>query len=175
MRLRRAAEEARELPQSAWASRRRISSSASTSSARAAKLGAIRWRITGRARARTSSMDGATRPSRSARARTARARAWLARGPAPKPAAGRGRAPRTASWRGRPEPASRWPRPPVPDAPIGDQALPLVQHLAIASSRYDRIRQPHRHSSIPSLRSLVGLHVDLPAGSSIQLRFRQGR
>ncbi len=52
-------------------------------SARAEKLSAMRWRRIGCARAITSSIDGANRPSIRARARMASMKAWLARGLGP--------------------------------------------------------------------------------------------
>ena len=52
-------------------------------SARAAKLSAIRCRSTGGANATTSSTEGLSLPSSSARARQANINAWLARGPGP--------------------------------------------------------------------------------------------
>ncbi len=58
-------------------------SSTRTPSARAAKLSAMRWRNTGLASSMTSSIEGARRPSSSARARTAIISDWLARGPGP--------------------------------------------------------------------------------------------
>src|SRR5262249_30440672 len=54
-----------------------------TPSARPANLTAIRWRSTGGANARTSSVDGLNLPSIRARARQASIKAWLARGPGP--------------------------------------------------------------------------------------------
>src|SRR5258706_11841157 len=52
-------------------------------SARAEKFRAIRCLRTGSARAATSSVEGAKRPSIRARARIASMKAWLARGPGP--------------------------------------------------------------------------------------------
>src|SRR6185437_4530766 len=63
--------------------RRSMMAAMVTPSARATKLSAMRWRSTGRASATTSSTDGASLPSSSARARQASISAWLARGPGP--------------------------------------------------------------------------------------------
>ena len=60
-----------------------MTSSTPMPSARAAKVTAMRWRSTGRARALTSSTEGASLPSSSALTRTASIRLWLARGPGP--------------------------------------------------------------------------------------------
>src|SRR5262249_21799782 len=83
---------------------RRITLGIVSPSARAAKVNAIRCLSTGSARSSTSSTDGAKRPSRRARARTANIRAWLARGPGPQemslpisPPSGLGRADRTSA------------------------------------------------------------------------------
>src|SRR5882757_384976 len=65
-----------------WQSRS-ITLAVVTPSARAEKFRAMRWRSTGPANATTSSVDGAKRPSNSARARAASIKAWLARGPGP--------------------------------------------------------------------------------------------
>src|SRR5215472_8797386 len=62
---------------------RRITLGMVSPSARAAKVNAMRCLSTGSANSRTSSTDGAKRPSRRARARTASIKAWLARGPGP--------------------------------------------------------------------------------------------
>ena len=60
----------------------------------------MRWRSTGRARAITSSTEGASLPSSSARTRTASIRLWLARGPGPQAICWA--RPGSASFSGRP-------------------------------------------------------------------------
>src|SRR5215475_13906447 len=62
---------------------RRITFGMVSPSARAANVNAMRCLSTGSARSSTSSTEGAKRPSRRARARTASINAWLARGPGP--------------------------------------------------------------------------------------------
>src|SRR6185437_7901866 len=81
----------------------RITSGMLCPSARAEKVSAMRCFRIGSARSSTSSIEGASRPSSSARARTASIKDWLARGPGPQaislpasPPSGPGRAERTS-------------------------------------------------------------------------------
>ena len=82
--------------------RRATTASMLSPSARAVKVSAMRCLSTGSARSSTSSIEGARRPSSSARARTASISAWLARGLGPQaislasPLSGPGRAERTS-------------------------------------------------------------------------------